>query len=162
MTAVPVLDDAAIRTCADLASQIWTEFYTPIIGAAQVRYMLDTIQSAEAISRQIREEGYHYYLLIEQERLLGYYATVVTEDALKLSKLYVLKEHRGSGAGAFALQLCRREASSLGLKRLELTVNRHNPSVGFYEKMGFENAGPLVQEIGGGFVMDDYVMVMPL
>jgi hypothetical protein len=25
--------------------------------------------------------------------------------------------------------------------------------------MGFENTGPIIQDIGGGFVMDDYKMV---
>ena len=41
-----------------------------------------------------------------------------------------------------------------------LTVNRHNAgSIAFYERMGFAVAGALVQEIGEGFVMDDYRMV---
>jgi ribosomal protein S18 acetylase RimI-like enzyme len=40
-----------------------------------------------------------------------------------------------------------------------LTVNKNNVNaIKAYEKMGFRNVGSLVQDIGDGFVMDDYAM----
>ena len=51
-----------IAAVAALAREIWMQHYIPIIGAAQVEYMLAKFQSAEAIARQIAEEGYEYYL----------------------------------------------------------------------------------------------------
>jgi hypothetical protein len=38
-------------------------------------------------------------------------------------------------------------------------VNRHNSdTIKAYESLGFQNVGTVVQDIGGGFVMDDYQM----
>jgi hypothetical protein len=39
-----------------------------------------------------------------------------------------------------------------------LTVNKQNPTLDWYRRRGFVCTGSLVQEIGGGFVMDDYRM----
>ena len=41
-----------IALIAGLARQIWTEHYTPIIGAAQVEYMLGRFQSQSAIKKR--------------------------------------------------------------------------------------------------------------
>lgn len=157
MRFVPVVHAEQAAVCADLAREIWREHYTPIIGAAQVEYMLRTLQSAEAIGAQTAE-GYRYVLAYEGDRPVGYYATVAQGDELKVSKLYLLKAFRGEGRGTKMLDACEREATELGCERLILTVNRHNPAVGFYEKVGFRNIGTQLQEIGGGFAMDDYVM----
>jgi GNAT superfamily N-acetyltransferase len=143
--------------CAVLAEEIWREHYTPVIGEAQVAYMLRTLQSAEAIGAQIRK-GFRYVLAYEGTRPIGYCATVAQGDALKISKLYLLKAFRGEGRGGQMIGECEREARERGFARLLLTVNRRNPAVGFYEKTGFVNIGTQLQKIGGGFAMDDYVM----
>jgi len=157
MRFVPVEHAEQAAVCAALAETIWQEHYTPIIGAAQVAYMLRTLQSAEAIGAQIKE-GFRYVLAYEETRPVGYFATVADGDALKVSKLYLLKAFRGEGRGAKMLDACEREARERGCTRLILSVNRHNPTVGFYEKEGFRKIGTRLQEIGGGFAMDDYVM----
>jgi len=43
----------------NLAREIWTDHYVPIIGQAQVDYMLDTFQREEAIAAQLAG-GYEY------------------------------------------------------------------------------------------------------
>ena len=44
-----------------------------------------------------------------------------------------------------------------------MTVNRNNTgSVAAYEKMGFQKVREQVAEIGGGYVMDDYIMELPV
>ena len=47
-----------IAAVAELARETWMQHYVPLIGAAQVEYMLARFQSAEAIARQIAAEGY--------------------------------------------------------------------------------------------------------
>jgi RimJ/RimL family protein N-acetyltransferase len=45
------------------------------------------------------------------------------------------------------------------LNKIALTVNKNNVnSIKAYEKMGFKNVGSVVQDIGSGYVMDDYKM----
>jgi ribosomal protein S18 acetylase RimI-like enzyme len=41
---------------------------------------------------------------------------------------------------------------------LELNVNKYNPALGFYKKLGFSVISEEVIEIGEGYVMDDYIM----
>jgi ribosomal protein S18 acetylase RimI-like enzyme len=55
-------------------------------------------------------------------------------------------------------QLRERLAGS-GARTLELRVNRHNAAaIGFYRKNGFTAFADDCREIGGGYVMDDYLM----
>ncbi len=145
---------------ARLADISWREHYTPIIGQAQVDYMLDKFQSEQAIADQIAD-GYEYYLLTDAGEGSGYLAVMQDENetSLFLSKIYVLKSAQGRGYGrrllAYAEDLCREQ----GLKTIWLTVNKNNTvSIAWYLRMGFSNIGSIVQNIGNGFVMDDYKM----
>jgi GNAT superfamily N-acetyltransferase len=150
---------AEIGTVAALARVIWGEHYAPITGMAQVEYMLERFQSVAAISEQIASGGYRYFLVSSNGEDLGYMALVPEGEgpAMKLSKFYVRADARGSGLGRAMLEHAERLCRGGGFKLLWLTVNRNNAgSIAAYGRLGFENAGPLVTDIGGGFVMDDY------
>ena len=54
---IPVQIKADFEIVADLAKEIWTEHYTPIIGWQQVEYMLEKFQSATEIENQIKEKS---------------------------------------------------------------------------------------------------------
>ena len=137
----------------DLARSIWTEHYTPIIGEQQVAYMLHKFQSATAIENQI-ENGAYYYLLQHNDTSVGYFSFSIKEDALFLSKLYVLSTARGNGLGKKAMSFMETQVKELGLKKIQLTVNKYN----YNSIMGFINVKAIVQDIGNGYVMDDYVL----
>lgn len=146
-----------IAAVAALARDIWTEHYAPIIGVAQVGYMLEKFQSEEAIARQIAEEGYEYYLAPEA----GYLALVpdLARKSVLLSKIYVKAGMRGTGLGRALMAFAEARCGELGCGELWLTVNRNNAgSIAFYERMGFRKTQELVTDIGGGFVMDDWRM----
>jgi ribosomal protein S18 acetylase RimI-like enzyme len=141
-----------------LAFEIWQEHYTPIIGRAQVAYMLETFQSTEAMMRQL-EEGFRYYLMAHGGEEIGYMAVQPGEGLLFMSKFYLKASHRGRGHGKTALAFLTGLAAAKGLTSITLTVNKHNAlALKAYEKLGFVNVGSVVQEIGNGFVMDDYKM----
>ncbi len=147
------------KAIAALADTIWKEHYTPIIGAAQVDYMLERFQSAGAIAGQVKG-GMHYFLIREGSLPVGYLAFEIRGRELFLSKIYLLRSHRGLGLGRDAMAFISGKAREMGCTQIALTVNRHNHhSIEAYTKMGFRNAGPVVTDIGGGFVMDDYRMV---
>ena len=149
-----------IAEVARLACEIWPEHYVPIIGQAQVDYMLEKFQSARAIADQLARQ-YEYYLVLDGGQSAGYVAIVPSagESTLLLSKMYIRKELRGQGMGketlGFVEGLCRQR----GIKTIWLTVNKNNArSLAWYKQMGFDTVRPAVQDIGGGFVMDDFVM----
>jgi GNAT superfamily N-acetyltransferase len=108
---------------------------------------------------QIRE-GYEYFMMERAGRLLGYMAVQPqpAEQRLFISKLYLHREARGSGTGRLAMEFIEELARDRGLRLLWLTVNKRNPAVQTYERLGFRIESPLVMDIGNGFVMDDFRM----
>ena len=156
---IEVTTETQIAIVEKLAREIWTEHYPPIIGKDQVRYMLDKFQSKDAISLQITDEGFRYFLIEEEEGYIGYLGVQSKGEELFLSKIYVRRSERGKGFGKKAVQFIEDLAGKLNLKKISLTVNKNNISaVKAYEKMGFKNLGPVVQDIGNGFIMDDFRM----
>jgi GNAT superfamily N-acetyltransferase len=80
------------------------------------------------------------------------------EGCLFLSKLYLLRDARGAGTGRVCMEFIEQLARRRGLNLLWLTVNKGNPAVKAYERLGFRIAADLVMDIGGGYVMDDFRM----
>ena len=156
---LPVSTAPQLAEVARMAHEVWNEHYVPLIGQAQVDYMVAKFQSAEAMQSQI-DSGYEYFQIQHSGRSIGYAA--IRHDAADahvfISKLYVLAAHRGSGAGRQTLELLERMARERGATHLWLTVNKGNPSVRAYERLGFKIVDAMVVDIGGGYVMDDYKM----
>lgn len=151
--------DTQVREIADLAKVIWNEHFTPIIGKDQVDYMVEKFQSYPALKEQI-SEGYEYYQIFSSGEFCGYTGIRPGEDnRLFLSKLYLKKESRGhhlaTGAFSFLKEICRER----GYSAIWLTCNKHNDnSLGVYRHFGFEIIDTQEADIGGGFIMDDYIM----
>jgi diamine N-acetyltransferase len=156
---LPVTTAAQVAQVAGMAHEVWNEYYVPLIGQAQVDYMVAKFQSAEAMQAQI-DSGYEYFRIQQSGQVVGYAAIRhdVADRRVFLSKLYLLAAHRKTGAGRGALALIEHMARSRGATHLWLTVNKGNVSVRAYERMGFQIVEAMVMDIGGGFVMDDYKM----
>jgi ribosomal protein S18 acetylase RimI-like enzyme len=141
-----------------LARIIWTEHYTPIIGSEQVTYMLEKSQSTSAIKEQI-SKGMKYFLVMKEDMAVGYTGFEFRENELFLSKLYILSFERGQKIGKKTLGFIRHSALNAGMHRITLTVNKNNSTaISAYLKLGYQILKPIVQDIGQGFVMDDYLM----
>ena len=153
-----VSTDNQIEIVESLAKEIWTEHYIPIIGKEQVEYMLENFQSKRAISEQIGA-GFLYFLMEEENQFIGYVAVLPKGNELFLSKIYIKSPRRGKGYGKKAILFIEKIAKEKGFKKIVLTVNKNNrAAIKAYEKFGFTNLGSIIQEIGGGFIMDDYKM----
>ena len=163
----PVTTPEQLASVAALARDIWYEFYVPLIGRAQVDYMVGKFQTVPAMQAQI-EQGYEYFLVRRQDASapgtgswtdIGYCAVQEQPGRLMfLSKFYLHHAARGSGTGRRCMEFIEGLARRRGLSVLWLTVNKGNPSVQAYQRMGFRIAADLVMDIGGGYVMDDYRM----
>lgn len=160
---VPVTTPAQLDVVAGLAREIWYEYYVPLIGHAQVDYMVSKYQSSGAMAGQLRE-GYEYFLTERDGRTIGYCAVQPqpADSSLFLSKLYLLRDARGAGTGRVCMEFIEQLARRRGLKLLWLSVNKGNPAVQAYERLGFRIAADLVIDIGAGYVMDDFRMEKPL
>ncbi len=155
---VPVKTHADCHAVEALALPIWREHYAPIIGETHVEYMLHQFQAAHAIEEQMREGAQYFLLQINEGENAGYLSIYYRPDELFLSKFYLLRIHRGKGFARAALEFVKTLARSRDLGRITLTVHKQNPSVKVYQALGFKILEPVVTDIGGGFVMDDYRM----
>jgi len=154
------VEQADVPALAALASEIWHQHFTPIIGAEQVEYMLDWFQDEEAMTRQLAE-GMIYHMVYAGDEPVGYCGCKLEEDRLFLSKLYVKKAFRGQRIGRLLFD--RACSFGSGKRAVYLTVNKHNDdTIAIYKKMGFSVIDSVVSDIGNGFVMDDYIMELPL
>ena len=143
----------------ELADVIWREHYIPIVGKPQIDYMLKKYQSAITISKQVEEEGFEYFILTFKKIPVGYISIKKEKNTLFLSKIYVLSDYRGKKIGKTAMVFIEEKAKTYHLQTISLTVNKNNiNSIKAYKKLGFINTRTLVKDIGGGFVMDDYLM----
>lgn len=157
-TRVQQQDEDLIAQLEVLAREIWMEHYSPIIGQAQVEYMLNKFQSKPAMLSQL-EQGYIYFAFFYANQLIGYFSVELRTNCLFLSKAYLKKNFRGMGIFSLMLkeieQLCKESGKNL----IELTVNKHNTeSISIYQSKGFKIIKPAVFDIGEGYVMDDFIL----
>ncbi len=153
-----VKTEEQIRQLAELASQIWNEYFIEILSKEQIDYMIETFQSAAAITEQI-QEGYQYYFIINDTEIIGYFGICKQEDGtMFLPKLYLAKEHRGKGHASQVFQFIKEKSLEQCCSSIWLAVNRHNQqAIAVYEHLGMQRLREQVIDIGNGFVMDDFV-----
>jgi GNAT superfamily N-acetyltransferase len=160
MNIIEVRSDNDIETVANLAQEIWNEHFTPIIGQAQVNYMLEEFQSPSSIRKQI-SSGHIYLLAQQNNRNIGYAGLIPDNEkpALQLSKFYLLQQVRGQGLGRELMHYIEAFCQNWQITHIWLTVNRHNAApIAIYKKMGFIRTDEVIQDIGADYVMDDFIM----
>ena len=154
--------EAGLRQVEALARQIWPEAYRGIIAPEQISFMLDLMYSPERL-RQDVTEGVAYRLLLADGLAVGFAGFGPYEpETLKLHKLYLSPRLHRSGLGKFMMDQVVDYAARNGYKRVCLNVNRRNQAVAFYRRYGYQVQKETVLDIGNGFVMDDYIMVLAL
>ena len=97
----------------------------------------------------------------DRPRIIGYTGGHVEADTNRffISKVYLLKEHRGRGLIASVVRFYERLRRERGLDAMYLTVNKKNEmAIRAYKKHGFEIIDAVETDIGEGFIMDDYIM----
>ncbi|HUJ28870.1 MAG TPA: GNAT family N-acetyltransferase [Myxococcales bacterium] len=143
---------------SELAGRIWRAHYPAIIGSAQVEYMLAWMYDVAQLRRDV-ERGVVYELLLEGGRAVGFCGYEPIGRELKLHKLYLEVSEHGRGLGSQMLKHVEDQARRRGLPTVVLGVNRGNAkAIRAYERNGYRVRQELKTDIGGGFVMDDFIM----
>ena len=153
--------DDDVEAISALAGLIWREHYANIISAAQIEFMLQQRYDPAVIREQLAR-GIAWDKLLVDGRIIAYVSYFKNADGseMKLDKLYVHPQHQRGGFGGLLIARALGAARKEGCKALVLAVNKANAkAISAYTKYGFRIREAIVQDIGGGFVMDDYVMV---
>jgi diamine N-acetyltransferase len=156
-------DDAAAISA--MAEEIWPTAYAHLISTEQIRFMLGWMYAPAELTRQMEEENMEYYWIETGNLHVGFLAIgpVLPGVACPLHKFYLLPERHREGLGSAAMDRLMSRLETSGATSIELRVNRSNlAAIGFYRKNGFVKYAEDCLEIGGGFVMDDYLMRRPL
>ena len=162
--AVATIEAVAVadaETIAALAGEIWRVHYKDIISAAQIEYMLNQRYSSALIRSELAR-GVAWDKLVLDDAIIGYasYLAGTRPGEMKLDKLYVHHDHQRKGYGGRLIERAAAAARAAGCTTLMLAVNKANvQAIAAYVKHGFRIRESVVQQIGGGFVMDDYFMV---
>ena len=153
--------ESDLPALAALAGVIWRACYPGIISQEQIEYMLAQMYAQHTLRDELCSQGIRFYRLLLGERFAGFASLGPTDtaDVMKLHKLYLLPELHGCGLGSRLLQHCETEARRVGARRLTLAVNKRNArALAAYRRNGFAVVDSIVTDIGGGFVMDDFVL----
>jgi ribosomal protein S18 acetylase RimI-like enzyme len=163
MVSIKDASELDISLLRSLAEKIWWPTYRNIISDDQVNYMLENIYGEDNL-REGMKNGEKFLLIRDKNTPLGFVSFNTWKEkpsAWKIHKLYVLPENHGSGYGRRLLNEVFDRARNAGITTIALNVNRHNPALAFYERLGFtilrEEDIPI-----GEYWMNDYVMTIDL
>lgn len=147
-----------------LAQGIWNEAYVALLGRPQVDYMLSRMYDTDRLQSEFAA-GRVYEILEVDGVPAGYLSVSEAADPrgpITLHKLYLRKAYHGHGLGQRALERIQSRAVSAGRRQVRLRVNKGNElALKAYRRAGFRIIEDFVEDIGGGFQMDDFVMAWP-
>lgn len=155
---VGVDDIPVIRQIAEIA---FPYTYKDILPEGQIPYMMEMMYSEQSLKIQIVDEKNVFFVASTLDGDIGY-ASVRPDgkDVFHLEKLYVLPDcwHSRIGTTLFKHVLDYVHQENVSPCKVQLNVNRNNPAVGFYLKMGMRIAQSGDFDIGNGYFMNDFIM----
>jgi ribosomal protein S18 acetylase RimI-like enzyme len=156
--------EADIPELRALAERIWRSSYAALLVPGQIDYMLAWMYAPETIAHEMAE-GVVWETAWLDDRMVGFHSCTPEPQAhqLKLNKLYLLPELQGQGLGQQLLEHVNQLALQCGATQVWLQVNKQNlRAIRSYERAGYAVERSAVFDIGGGFVMDDFIMTRPV
>jgi ribosomal protein S18 acetylase RimI-like enzyme len=158
--AIRPASEAEIPALRALAERIWRVSYAALLTPGQIDYMLQWMYGPETIASELAEGVIWETAWLDGE-LIGFHSCT-PEPAVrrwKLNKLYLLSEQQGLGLGQQLLDRVHALAAQRGARQVWLQVNKQNArAIRAYERAGYAIERSAIFNIGGGFVMDDFIM----
>ena len=152
------VDENLIGETSAFAKDTFITYYNDLIGNAQAVYMADLFLSEEAI-KELIGKGAIFKIVKENDEIIGFFEYQKEGNRVFLSKLYAAEGKRGMGLGRIMFEDVVSYARENNLDSIYLTVNKGNtPSYNIYLHLGFRVIDAIVNDIGNGYVMDDYIM----
>jgi diamine N-acetyltransferase len=156
---IAALAEGDIDAVIELAGVIWRHHYPGIISMQQIDYMLAQRYTPAIIRAQMQSGNAWWEQALVGGRMVGFAQYERYGRSIKLDKLYVHPDFQRKAYGGRMLAHLEDTARRLGAEAVRLNVNKHNHrAIAAYRKYGYETVETVVADIGGGYVMDDYVM----
>lgn len=148
------------KTIRSIANSVMHDTFDETTPEGQVNYMIDLFLSDKAICENKLNKEYSYKLFYLNGEVAGfcaycpaqYFKPEYTEGTF-LSKIYILEFARRKRITSKLLDSLRRP--------VYLTVKRDNTqSINVYKHRGFKIVESVSTDIGDGYAMDDFVMML--
>ena len=130
-----------IPAIVKIAYDTWFVTYQDVISQAQIEYMFGEMYTPESIYKQMDFYKHAFLILYQAEMPIGFASFGKLDEPIntyKLHKLYLLPSEQNKGFGRILLNEVEKQVADLGADHLHLNVNRKNPALSFYEKLGYE------------------------
>lgn len=158
----------AIKEMSDFAGKIFFDYYDSQLPEGQASYMKDRFLSVSAIEDKVSETHdpkaiFEFVKDEETKEKLGFVCYWIqkdenNKDECYLDKYYLSESNRGKGLGKIIMDHLKIFCKENNLPHITLNVNKYNKTVAIYEKLGFKKVRDEVNDIGSGYVMDDFVL----
>jgi GNAT superfamily N-acetyltransferase len=149
-----------IPAIVKIAYDTWFVTYQDVISQAQIEYMFGEMYTPESIYKQMDFYKHAFLILYQADMPIGFASYGKLEEPIntfKLHKLYLLPSQQNKGFGRILLNEVEKKAADLAANHLQLNVNRKNPALSFYEKLGYE----IIETVDipfAEFWLNDYVL----
>lgn len=158
---------AAVRDIPQLialAREIWLPTFSVYFTKSELNSLFSGMYNTEKITSDLSNPQYAYFIVEDfSQKGIGYFATAINAEYLKLDKIYVSPILQGRGIGKWIFDEVVSQAQDNNLHFIRLNVNRRNsPAIAFYKKLGFTIVESIDIPGPNGFVYDDYVMEFAL
>ena len=146
-----------------LAKAIWLPTFSAYFSENELNSLFTGMYNRQKLETLLQNKNYQFWIVENRAHSVGYFATEIYPEFLKLDKIYVSPEMQRQGIGKWIFEDIMSYAQTKGIKQIQLNVNRRNtPAIDFYKNLGFVILKS--EDIPGpnGFVYDDYVMTLKL
>ena len=148
-----------VPAIAALAREIWQATYPGIITQEQIDFMLEQRYGHERLYDDLEDLHKWLHQAFVGGRRVGFAFSEIYKGEFKLDKLYIHPDVQRQGVGGQLIEHVAKRARREGYPCVILQVNKRNVNaINSYKKYGFEVRELTVDDIGHGYVMDDFVM----
>ena len=144
-----------------LARVIWQHAYAGMITQMQIDYMLAQRYNAPHLLTELSQPGLWWDQALVTGERVGFSSCYLTDTPgeIKLDKVYVHPDGQRAGVGGALIERVVGRGRAACCDTLVLAVNKQNVrAIAAYERKGFSVRESVCVDIGGGFVMDDFIM----
>lgn len=147
-----------------LANRIWPDAFKDILKPDQIKYMLDWMYDVNTLTEQVQTGHLFYMITLDgvPKGFVGIEPNFPDAGTLRIHKLYVDSSDHGKGLGKALLNKTIEIGRDLDVATINLNVNRFNKAVDFYKSQGFQIIKEENIDIGRGYLMEDFVMVLEI
>ncbi|NHC06495.1 ribosomal protein S18 acetylase RimI-like enzyme [Azonexus fungiphilus] len=148
-----------VPAIASLAREIWQASYPGIITQEQIDFMLEQRYGHERLYDDLEDLHKWLFQALCEGRRVGFAFAEIWKGEFKLDKLYIHPDVQRRGVGGQLIAHVAELARKQGYPCVVLQVNKRNvKAINSYMKYGFTVRETMVDDIGRGYVMDDFVM----